>query len=360
MSDQVINPWDVQTSGGVVREIKVPFSLFLQFYTRSIYFETDKVYFERVNENYRRVAPFVAPNVQGFINRRHGYTADALAPAYVKEKDEIDINAPLMRMPGETLISGSLSNQQRHDIIVADMAAQQKQRIYNRFEWLACKAAKEGEVTISGEKYPTRLVNFNRNPGLTLVTDWSTAAANADPMADISSLRRLANSESGARIVDVYFGRDAYNAYFRVHKEELVGLGGLMDTRLGGSDTQITRMMDQFEGLEYVGRVSGLNGAGEIRIWVYEATFLTAEENAQEYFLEPDEVFGISPTVFAGVRCFGAIKDGRAGWKAMEIFAKNWVSQEDPWEEFFMTQSAPLMVPGNANATFLIKTNTSS
>lgn len=356
MSDQVINPWDTQTSGGVITKIKVPFSLFLQFYTRAIYFETNKIFFERVNNNYRRVAPFVAPNVQGFINRRNGYTADSIAPAYIKEKDEIDINAPLMRMPGETLVSGSLSNQQRHDIIVADMAAQQKQRIYNRFEWLACKAAKDGQVTISGEKYPTRTVSFNRNPGLTLVTNWYANGAN--PMQDIADLRRIANTESGARIVDLYFGRDAYVAFFNAHKELLVGLGGLMDTRLGGSETQITRLMDQFEGLEYVGRVAGLNGAGEIRIWVYEATYLEAETNAQSYFIEPNEVFGISPTVFAGVRCFGAIKDGRAGWKAMEIFSKNWVSSEDPWEEFFMSQSAPLMVPGDANATFLIKTGT--
>lgn len=354
MSDQVVNPWDTQTAGGVIRKIKVPFSLFLGFYGRSIYFETDKIFFERVNTNYRRVAPFVAPNVQGWINRREGYTADSLAPAYIKEKDEVDINAPLMRLPGETMVSGSYTNQQRHDIIVADLAAQQKQRIYNRFEWMACQAAKNAEVTISGEKYPARTVTFPRNPGLTMVSNWT--AQGADPMGDISALRRIANSESGARIVDVYFGRDAYQAYFNAHKDLLVGTNGLMDKNMGGSETQITRLLDQFEGLEYVGRVSGLNGAGEIRIWIYEATYLDAETNAQEYFLDPAEVFGIAPSVFAGVRCFGAIKDGRAGWKAMEIFSKNWVSQEDPWEEFFMSQSAPLMVPGDANATFLIKT----
>lgn len=354
MSDQVVNVWDTQTSGGVIRKAKVPFSLFLQFYTRSIYFETDKIFFERVNNNYRRVAPFVAPNVQGWINRRQGYTADSLAPAYIKEKDEVDINAPLMRLPGETMVSGSYTNQQRHDIIVADIALQQKQRIYNRFEWMACQAAKNASVVIKGEKYPERTVVFPRNAGLTLVTDWKAAGAN--PMADIAGLRRIANTESGARIVDVYFGRDAWTDFFNVHKDLLVGRDGLMDKNIGGSETNITRLLDQFEGLEYVGRISGLNGAGEIRVFIYEATYLDAETNAQEYFLEPSEVFGISGTVFAGVRCFGAIKDGKAGWKAMEIFSKNWVSQEDPWEEFFMSQSAPLMVPGDANATFLIKT----
>ena len=354
MSEQVVNPWDLQTAGGVIRKLKVPFSLFQAFYTRTILFETPKIFFERVSNNYRRVAPFVAPNVQGWINRRNGYTADSFAPAYVKEKDEVDINAPLMRMPGESMVEGSYSNQQRHDMIVADLTLQQKERINNRFEWLACMAAKNGSVTISGEKYPTRTVGFNRNAGLTLVSDWS--AAGADPLEDIYGLRRLANTESGARIVDIYFGRDAWKAFLKVHQELLFGMNGLMDKNFGGSDTSVSRLLDQFEGLEFVGRISGLNGGGELRIWIYEATYIGAEDNAQHYYLEPTEVFGIAPTVFAGVRCFGAIKDGRAGWKAMEIFAKNWVSQEDPWEEFFMTQSAPLMVPGDPDATFLIKT----
>lgn len=354
MSDQVVNPWDLQTAGGVIRKLKVPFSLFLQFYPRVINFETPKIFFERVNDNYRRVAPFVAPNVQGWINRRNGYTADAFSPSYIKEKDEVDINAPLMRLPGENMVEGSLSNQQRHDIIVADLARQQKQRIYNRWEWLACFAAKDGAVTIGGEKYPERTVSFNRLATLTRVSDWTAGAAN--PLQDIYDLRRIANTESGARIVDVYFGRTAWQRFVAKHKADLYGEGGYMDKRLGGSDTQITRLLDQFEGLEYVGRISGLNGGGELRIWIYEATYLSAEENAQEYFLAPNEVFGIAPTVFSGVRCYGAIKDGRAGWKAMDIFSKNWVSGEDPWEEFFMSQSAPLMVPGDANATFKITT----
>lgn len=354
MSDQVVNPWSTQTAGGVITKIKTPFSLFQQFYKRTIYFETAKIFFERVNKNYRRLAPFVAPNVQGFVNRRNGYTADSLAPAYIKEKDEIDINAPLNRLPGESMVGGSYTNQQRHDIIVADIAKDQKQRIYNRFEWLACMAAKNGTVTISGEKYPARVVGFNRNPGLTLVSDWT--AVGADPLKDIYALRRLANTESGARIVDVYFGRDAWTQLSKVHETLLFGERGLMDTRFKGSDTELSRLLDGFEGLEFVGRISGLRGGGELRIWIYEATYIDAETNVQEYYLEPDEVFGISPAVFDGVRCFGAIKDGRAGWKAMEIFAKNWVASDDPWEEFFMTQSAPLMVPGDPDATFLIKT----
>ena len=55
-----------------------------------------------------------------------------------------------------------------------------------------------------------------------------------------------------------------------------------------------------------------------------------------------------------GVRGFGAIRDKRAGLQALEVFSKMW-EEEDPSVEYLMSQSAPLMVPRNPNATFKIK-----
>jgi len=55
-----------------------------------------------------------------------------------------------------------------------------------------------------------------------------------------------------------------------------------------------------------------------------------------------------------GVRCFGAIRDKKAGYQALEFFMKNW-EIEDPSHEYIMSQSAPLMVPKEPNATYSIK-----
>jgi hypothetical protein len=52
-----------------------------------------------------------------------------------------------------------------------------------------------------------------------------------------------------------------------------------------------------------------------------------------------------------GTRCYGAIRDKRAGLAAMSLFPKMW-DQEDPSVTYTMTQSAPLMVPGNPNNSF--------
>jgi hypothetical protein len=57
-----------------------------------------------------------------------------------------------------------------------------------------------------------------------------------------------------------------------------------------------------------------------------------------------------------GTRCYGAIRDKRAGLAAMSLFPKMW-DQEDPSVTYTMTQSAPLMVPGNPNNSFRLKSS---
>ena len=61
---------------------------------------------------------------------------------------------------------------------------------------------------------------------------------------------------------------------------------------------------------------------------------------------------GISSAV-EGVRCFGAVLDKSAGYQAVDYFPKMW-EEEDPSVEYLMTQGAPLMVPSDPNATFML------
>ena len=58
----------------------------------------------------------------------------------------------------------------------------------------------------------------------------------------------------------------------------------------------------------------------------------------------------IAPDVFAGAMTHGAIRDNTA-LRALPRFPKMW-DQEDPSVTFLMTQSAPLPVPREVNASF--------
>lgn len=349
MADDIIQPFDMVTLGGVLRRTELPIYFWQQFYTRQINFETQKIFFEDVFRSNKKLAAFVAPNVQAGLNRLEGYQTEAYAPAYIKEKDVVDINLPLYRMPGETPVTGSLTNEQRRMAWIAELSEQHRTKIYNRFEWMSAKAAIYGQVTIESEKYPRAVLDFGRDPGLTLVTDWTAAGANG--FQDIKRQRLLSNQLTGSKITTNVFGADAWDAFYTKHQAELKDL---MDTRYRGSDTTISRMTEGYEGNEYVGVIQGLNGAGRMEVYINNATFEN-ERGETEYHLDQGSVWGVSESMFQGVRCFGAIRDGRAGYRPIDIFPKNWVGQEDPFDEYIMHQSAPLFVPGEPNATYLIK-----
>lgn len=344
-----LTPYDMVTLLGVVRRTELPIYFFQQLYNRQINFETQKIYFERVYENHKGLAAFVAPNVQAALNRQEGYTAEAHAPAYIKEKDTIDINMPFYRMPGETPVTGSLSNEQRRAAWIAVLTQQHMTKIHNRFEWMAARAAIDAQIVIESDRYPRAVLDFGRDAGLTLVSNWKAPGANG--FADIKKQRRLSNQLCGSKITTNIFGADAWDAFYNLHKDELKDL---LDTRYRGSETNITRLLDGYEGMEYVGVIQGLNGAGRMEVYINTATYID-EKGAVQYYLDQGSVFGYSPSLFNGARCFGAIKDGRAGYRAIDIFPKNWVGQEDPFDEYLMHQSAPLFVPGQPNASYLIK-----
>ncbi|ECV8069561.1 major capsid protein, partial [Salmonella enterica subsp. enterica serovar Typhimurium] len=110
-------------------------------------------------------------------------------------------------------------------------------------------------------------------------------------------------------------------------------------------------LWDDVEGVQYMGELVGANGAGRMRIWVNTQKY--RDQNDQEQFLMKQKaVMGISSAI-EGVRCFGAILDKGAGYQALDYFPKMW-DQEDPSVEYLMSQGAPLMVPADPNASFLL------
>ena len=91
----------------VQRKINSLPAFFLTFFPRQINFEEDEIAFDKVSTNYKRLAPFVAPNVQGRVLRDRGYTTKTFKPAYVKPKHVVDPRRAIPRMAGEA-IGGTL------------------------------------------------------------------------------------------------------------------------------------------------------------------------------------------------------------------------------------------------------------
>lgn len=342
--------YDLVTIDAVFRRQRAPTPPFwLQLFNRQINFETKEIMFDRIYGDDRGLAPFVVPTAQGRPQRLEGYDTVSFAPAYVKMNDVVDPGMHIERVPGEAL-GGTLSLEQRRDAVIAELLRKQRVKFQNRNEWLAARAVIDGEVTIKGEDYPERLVNFRRDPSLdvTLTGAAKWDQVGADPFASLKALRMQANTLSGARITKHVFGANAWDLF-----SQRVDVKELMNTNYGGREVKVSLMSDGYDGQEYMGRIAGLNGAGAIEVWIDTSKYLDPETGSEEFFLNQDEVVGISPQI-EGVRCFGAIMDKQAGFKAMEFFFKNY-EQPNPSLEFLLAQSAPLMVPKNPNASFRLK-----
>lgn len=338
--------YDTSTLLEVSRFTKAINPFWLSFFPRQINFETADIFFDKVDLDYRKLAPLVVPNVQGRANSISGYNSVSFKPAYVKPKTIIDPNMVIERQAGEALGTGSLSLEQRKAAVIAEIMRQHDTQLTNRNEWLAARALIDASVTLSGEDYPTTTVNFQRHASLTYTlagaARWSQVGAL--PLDDIKAARVNAYTRSGAVIRRVVFGGTAWD-YFTAR----VDIKALMDKNYGGLNVNIQRAADGFEGQEYMGTYGGIFGGGQIDLWVDRSKYVD-EAGAEQFFLEQKSVVGFSDV--EGVRCFGAIKDFDA-LRAMERFPKMW-REQDPSVEYLMTQSAPLMVPKKPNASFKI------
>jgi hypothetical protein len=345
--------YDNTTLLQVMRFQKQLTPFWLGFFGSQINFETEDILFDRVNTDYRKLAPFVVPNVQGQVHGMTGYDSISFKPAYVKPKYVVDPNMVIPRQPGEALGSGSLSYDQRRDAVIAELTKQMRSMLTNRNEWLAARALIDAQVTISGDNYPARTVDFRRHASLsyTLLTGARWSQSTATPLADLQNARINANNRSGARIKKIVFGGTAWD-YFAKHPN--VDLKALQDRNFGGINADVQRIYDGYEGQEYMGRISGSMGGGTLELWVDTSKYVD-QAGAEQFFLDQKTVVGISEMV-EGVRCFGAIKDFDARLQPLEVFMKNW-RNEDPSVEYLLGQSAPLMVPKRPNATFKILTS---
>lgn len=342
--------YDLVTLDALYRQVKQPTPPYwLNYFNRQINFETPEIYFEKVFGDDRGLAPFVVPTAQGRPQKLEGYSALSFAPAYVKMNDPVDPGMFIERQPGEGF-GGTLTIDQRRNAVITELLRRQKVKIRNRLEWLAARAIIDGKVTISGEDYPTTLVDFRRDASLTSIlagaAKWDVNTG--DPIATLKDLRMTANGLSGARITKHTFGADAWDLFC-----QRVDIKELMNNNYGGLDAKVTRMSDGYEGQEYMGRIAGLNGAGAIEVWVDSSKYIDPEDGVEKFYLDQTTVVGAADLV-GGVRCFGAIMDKRAGYRALEMFFKNY-DQENPSVEYLLGQSAPLMVPKVPNATFSVK-----
>jgi hypothetical protein len=323
-------------------------------FPRVFTFDKEEVYFERADVDNRKLAPFVAPNVQGRVMRGQGFYARSLRPAYVKPKHVVDPTKAIARRMGEPFLGGS-SLQARFDATVAQNMRLEREAIERRWDWMAGRAIIDGKVVIAGDDYPTVTVDFGRDPTLTVqlatTARWSQTAT-ADPLGDLGRANDAAFALGNAPITDLIFGTTAWANFIKNQ-----AVRDLLST-LNRASTSSFPVIPLIQNSNYqpMGTIASVGGTFNLfRYSNWYSDVNSAGALTTRQFLDPTVVVGMGPAL-DGVALFGAILDVDAGFRAeATIFPKMW-SEKDPSVVYTMSQSAPLFAVTNPNNTFKLIT----
>ena len=334
---------DTHTLAGLMRETEPASNYWRSNFVggNALYFDSEYIDFDTVDKG-RRLAPFVAPNVAGRAMTEQGYATRRFKPAYIKPKTVVQPDRVLKRRAGEPY-TGVLSPDQRRNAIVADILQDHKDMIVRRLDWMAAQATITGSVVISGEDYPEVTIAFGRHNDHTITlsnTDLWSDTTNSNPIKKLEEVCLMVQRRSTSPVNDLVFGVDAWAA-FALHPK----VQGALETKRGSTLTMETATGIGFgsEVAQYKGQLP--NGP---RLWVYNDVY---ENNSGADVAILNSKFVVGVGRIEGIRAFGAILDGRAGYRSLEMFPKMW-EENDPAVETIMTQSAPLMIPRRPNASF--------
>ena len=301
---------------------------------------SEEIHFDTLN-GARRLAPFVSPYVEGQIVESLGFKTSTYKPAYIKDKRVFDMNRPLKRSAGEQ-IGGTLNPAARLRAMVAQDLQDQKDMLRRRLEVMAGQVLSTGKLTITGDKYPTAVLDFGRSASNSVVANPLWGAAGAHPLDDLQDWSQLALKQTGAQLLDLVMTVDVWKV-FRIDptiKDRILVYQATQNPSLN-PNAQLT------EGGVYMGSVDGFN------IFVYSGWYVDPADGVEKPILPAGTCILTGPQL-EGVQAYGAIRDEAAGLQALAYFAKSW-TQEDPSVRYIMLQSAPLIVPYRPNALITAK-----
>lgn len=339
-----VQVYDTGSLLGLYRQVEEPSTYFRDLaFPDVVTFDDEYIDFQKIKEG-RKLAPLVVPTVQGRPIYSEASELTRLKPAYVKPKDPVSPGRVIKRRPGESLFSeNSLSPQARYNAIIGDISRSHREAIDRREEWMAARALIDGKVTLEGPDYPTTVVDFKRDASHTVILSgaqaWNSGSFAGSRMQDIQDwIDRIRRAKFGGPVNRLTVGAGVLQ-YLLKDEEVLAQL----DKQTRGTNADLNTGLRAGEYVEYIGKLSA-----NLELWV-NSDFYEDESGDAVPFLGDGDVVLSGPSV-QGVRCFGAILDNRAGFRAMPVFPKMW-HQEDPSATFVMHQSAPLPVPVNPNNT---------
>lgn len=331
----------------VLQDLSQPRSFLLDtFFPNLLEDPSEEIHFD-LDQSKPRITPFVSPLVAGKVVEGRGYRTATFKPAYAKDKRRLRPNAPLKRAIGEQ-IGGTLSPMERRQIQLRTEMEDQLAMLTRREEVMAAEGLRLGRVTVSGEGFPTAVVDFGRDPSLNITlagaARWNQTGA--DVIGNLEAWGVLPQDVCGAVSRTVVMHPGVWPEMRKRLIEQGWDVATLGLLRSGGSQLEMGPQAATKDRYVYIGRI------GTFDLWTYNDVYLD-DAGVQRNLIDPGELLIAGPDV-EGTRCYAAIQDEEAGYEAARYFTKSWL-EKDPAVRWLLLQSAPLPVPFRVNATVRVK-----
>ena len=337
------NIFDTSVLVQVVPNLKTSQNWLLdRFFPNVVTYETEEVAID-VDVGLRRMAPFVSPLVEGKLVESRKYQTNTFKPAYIKDKRAPDLRKPIRRQIGER-IGGEYTAAEREMLNLQFEMTDQIDMINRRLEWMAASALVSGTVTVTGEGYETKVVDFGRASDLTITLSGSdkwpltvaAGATNTQPSDDIEVWQTTFLKESGSVATDLVFTNKSWRA-FRL--DTTIKDNAITFPALSPFGNQINAGPQVMKGAIYKGRW------GNFDLWL----FIDPLDNIEKPMI-PDGAVIMSGADPMGTRAFGVILDPAFNYGPLAYAPKSWV-KEDPAQRLILMQSSPLVIPSRVNAS---------
>lgn len=337
--------YDTATLLAVMRQFEPVNTYWLDLcFPGTVLSEDEYIDFAKIDDK-RRIAPLVVPTAAGRPIYSAAEKVFRVKPAYVKAKDAVTPGRMIRKRAGlgELLAPTPLSPAARYQAVVADILRTHRDAIWRRWEVMAAEAIQQGKNTLESETYPKTIVDYERDAGHTITLGsgarWGDSGVSI--LDNIQTWRTLMrNAKFGGVANRITVGTDVWEV-MRQDQE----IRDLLKVDYRPSNNGMGLNLGLREGLEaeYVGRLSGT-----LEVWVYSDWYVDVDGTTTQLLNSKDIVL-TGPAV-SGVKAFGAIQDVAANIQATPIFTKMW-DENDPSATLILSQSAPLMIPVNPNAT---------
>ncbi len=350
-----ISIFETRTMLQIILQLKRPKTFLLDtFFSGFRQFDTMNVDID-IFKGKRRMAPFVAPVMEGKVVEKLGYTTNSYKPPYVKPKMATTAQQILQRSPGQ-VIYGTQSMAERAAEELGRNLGDLLDQHTRREEWMAAQALNGGIINVVGDGVNDTIdFQMAASHKVTLSGASLWTATTSDPVKDLGTWARLCSQDSGIVPNAAVIGTDVANALLaQLRNPNYNGYGEISTIKvtLGQINPQLLP-----NGCTYLGMLQApsLN----IDLFTYDEWYIS-DADGLEYPMVPVNKIFLGSTNAQNSKLYGAIQDmdlleelGSATI-AVPRLPKSWVTK-DPGVRWLMTQSAPLIALNQPDA-FVVAT----